>query len=189
MGNSGRFMETRQPRQRSFFLSFLFFFCLLGLFILIANVTNGGLRKSWNELFEVDQKVREVVRQNKNQLSLERFGDQLPNQFVAVGVFSSGEGSFYHEFLNLSHRYRKNKKIKFSLANIDVFSDKEALSRLIEEKKMLPVDNESLPIVVFFYNGFEITNERLSLKYSNLIQSTCIKRIKKIFKSDLVKKK
>ncbi|PCJ57021.1 MAG: hypothetical protein COA79_16970 [Planctomycetota bacterium] len=188
MSNSGRFMQSREPRQRSFFLSFLFFFCLLGLFILIANVTNGGLRNSWNELFEVDQKVRAVVRQNKNQLSLERFNQNLPDQFLAMGVFSSGEGSFYHEFLSLSNRYKKIKKIEFALVNIDVFGDKESIDKLIIEKKMLSINRENLPSVIFFYNGVEISNERLSAKFSNLIQNSCVQKIKRLFKLDFNKK-
>lgn len=173
MESNGRLLLKRQPKTHSLLWSTVGYSLLLMISFAIA--ASNMDPKSLSGMTKEEKK--NLLRGKNIQYSLNRFSSNFPNGPVVIGVYQSGNGSFYHQFKGIAESYASISNIQFAMVNINIPDEKSVFENLQNRKMYQDFSLDDVPAVMFFYNGIEIEKMRMSLRFTNLGDVEIKKRV------------
>jgi hypothetical protein len=172
MGTSSRLLK-KEPKSNSFLLSFLGYAFLLLIAIVISNKNSDSKPE---EKLSIQEK-KTLIRENKPHFSISRYSAGLPNTPLILGIYQSGNDTFYHQFKGLAENYSMTKNVNFAMINIKVIEEMNIFDEMRIKKIVQNFNLDDVPTVMFIYQNIEIEKLRMSLGFTNLGDQELKKRI------------
>ena len=173
MENSSRILLKRQPKSNSFALSFFGYLFLLLLSIVISY----KFSNSNEEKVLTKKEIAVIVRENKNQYSINRFSEGFPETPLILGVYQSGNDAFYHQFKTIADSYANIKNVSFIMVNIKLAEEMKAFDSMRIKRMIQGFSLDDMPSVMFIYQNKELEKLRMPLQFTNLGDLELRKRI------------